>query len=65
MSMIKNHHRFRLWEAGIVFKILYLLLGLLSFNSLVANRGFLSGYSMVLAVMGGIYFVYRLLHYGA
>ena len=65
MSMIKNHHRFRLWEAGMVFKVLYLLLGLLSFNSLVANRGFLSGYSMVLAVMGGIYFVYRLLHYGA
>ena len=65
MSMIKNHHRFRLWEAGIVFKILYLLLGLFSFNSLLANRGFLSGYSMVLAVMGGIYFVYRLLHYGA
>ena len=33
MSMIKNHHRFRLWEAGMVFKVLYLLLGLLSFNS--------------------------------
>lgn len=65
MSMIKNHHRFRLWEAGMVFKILYLLLGLLSFNSLVANRSILSGYSLALAVMGGIYFVYRLLHYGA
>lgn len=48
-----------------VFKAMYLVLGLLSFNSLTAARGFLSVYSMVLAVMGGIYFVYRLLHYGA
>ena len=65
MSMIKNHHRFRLWEAGMVFKVLYLLLGLLSFNSLTANRSLLSVYSVFLTCFGGLYFVYRLLHYGA
>lgn len=50
-------------KSGLIFKILYLLLGLLSFNSLTCNRPILTVLSYFLTLIGCIYFVVRFFHF--
>ena len=50
-------------KSGLLFKILYLILALLSFNSLCSNRPVLTYFSYFLTLVGGIYLVYRALHF--
>ncbi len=59
-NCLKAKHQF---NGGLIFKILYLLLGFLSFNSISANSTFLTVYSFALTGIGGCYFIYRLVHF--
>ncbi len=54
-----------IFNNGFFFKILYLLLGFLSFNSISANSTFLTVYSFVLTGIGGCYIIYRLFHFNS
>ncbi len=51
-------------SVGLIFKIVYLLLGFLSFNSLLANSSILTLISYGVTAFGGVYFLYRLFHFG-
>lgn len=55
----------RNFNGGLFFKILYLLLGFLSFNSISANSTFLTVYSYGLTAIGCCYFIYRLFHFNS
>ncbi len=50
-------------NASLVFKILYLMLGFLSFNSLTANSTFLTYCSYLVTLIGVCYFFYRLVNF--
>ena len=50
-------------ESGFIFKILYLILGLLSFNNLFSGSLFLTIYSVLLTLVGGVYLVIRIFHF--
>ena len=50
-------------EIDLCFKILYLLLGLLTFNSIVANGNLLTVFSYVLTAIGGLCFLKRIINY--
>lgn len=50
-------------KSGLLFKILYLILALLSFNSLFSNRPVLTYFSYFLTLVGCIYLVYRFFHF--
>ena len=45
-------------NASLVFKVLYLTSGFLSFNSLTANSTFLTYYSYLVTLVGVCYFFY-------
>ena len=47
----------------IVYKIAYLILALLSFNSMTAKRGFLTYLSIALTCYGAVIIIYRLIHF--
>lgn len=50
-------------ESGFIFKILYLILGLLSFNNLFSGSLFLTISSVLLTLVGGVYLVIRIFHF--
>ncbi len=50
-------------KSGFVFKVLYLLLAFLSFNSLFANRPILTYSSYLLTAVGLVYLLYRFFHF--
>lgn len=50
-------------NASLVFKVLYLTSGFLSFNSLTANSTFLTYYSYLVTLIGVCYFLYRFVNF--
>ncbi len=52
-------------NASLLFKILYLFLGFMSFNSFTANSIFLTYCSYFVTLIGACYFVFRLLNFNA
>lgn len=50
-------------KSGLLFKILYLILALLSFNSLFSNRPVLTYFSYFLTLIGCIYLGFRVFHF--
>ena len=49
--------------ALLVFKVLYLMLGFLNFNSLTANSTLLTYFSYIVTLIGGCYIFYRLVNF--
>lgn len=52
-------------NASLLFKILYLFLGFMSFNSLTANSTFLTYCSYFITLIGACYFIFRLINFNA
>lgn len=50
-------------NTSLVFKILYLMLGFLNFNSLTANSTFLTYYSYLVTLIGVCYFLYKFVNF--
>lgn len=62
LKIINNRYAI---NASLVFKILYLMLCFLNFNSLTANHTLLNYCSFTVTAVGACYFIYRLFHLNA